>query len=235
MPIIKCIYNMWYIKNIYWILEFKDFLISLDSVVSNKVYCNIFCQSSENKASSEILIISYYDLYHSDPIYWESITFSIDIYASNPPIFESELYNFTVNMWSNAIYILPNASDLDGDSFTTSVDGNNSFWVKINPLNMQQLVIYSSLLGPLATDTDYIIGIKLKDSTEAYTLNNFKITVPKYVNPYFDFIRDVKLNTKGISQISYKVNSKFSLNDLAYHISALDWNTNSLVPWIEQE
>ena len=60
-----------------------------------------------------ILIFYYTDSYHQDVLFLNNVTLSVNLFESEPPVFDSPLKNVNTNRWQNAEIILPSFSDPD--------------------------------------------------------------------------------------------------------------------------
>ena len=63
--------------------------------------------------SLEKLVFYYTDYYHQDALFMKNITLSVYLFASEPPIFDSELSIIFANRWQNQEIVLPSVSDPD--------------------------------------------------------------------------------------------------------------------------
>ena len=69
--------------------------------------------SNKISESLEKLVFYYTDYYHQDALFMKNITLSVYLFASEPPIFDSELSIIFANRWQNKEIVLPSVSDPD--------------------------------------------------------------------------------------------------------------------------
>ena len=125
-------------------------------------------------------------------------------------------------------------SDPENDPFSINVIGNNSYWVTFAAPNLSKydISVDTSLLGLLEEDTKYTIEIKLEDTTEAYIIYYWNITVLHYSIPYFDFIPNVDIRNFKNENIYYRINTYFNIFENDYKIHAEECYTKNIIPWI---
>ena len=92
-------------------------------VVSSFAIFNITLNSSQvllqpNYVSDEpvFLVFYYTDSYHQDALFWSNLSLSVNIFDSEPPVFNSPIENIHVNRCQNAEIKLPRVSDPDTQS-----------------------------------------------------------------------------------------------------------------------
>ena len=73
----------------------------------------VLIQSNAISDSIEDLKFFYTDSYHQDASFWMNTTLSVYLFASEPPVFDSELSNIQADRWQNKEIILPTVSDPD--------------------------------------------------------------------------------------------------------------------------
>ena len=187
-----------------------------------------------NETSLENITLSYYDSYHSDPTLRNILTLEMNVFVSEPPNFISEPNSITLQMWSKYIYKLPNVSDPENDPFSINVIGNNSYWATFATPNSSKydISIDTSLLGLLEEDTKNTIEIKLEDTTGAYIVYYWNITVLHYSIPYFDLIPNVSIMNFKNENINYRINTYFDIFQNDYKIYAEECYTKNIIPWI---
>ena len=187
-----------------------------------------------NVSSLENITLSYYDSYHSEPTLWNIHTLEMNVFISEPPNFISDPNFFTLQMWSKYIYKLPDVSDPENDPFFINVIGDNSYWVTFASPNSSKydISIDTSLLGLLEEDTKYTIEIKLEDTTGAFIIYYWNITVLHYSIPYFDLIPNVDILNLKNENIYYRINTYFDIFQSDYKIHAEDCYAKNIIPWI---
>ena len=207
--------------------------VFVSSTQQKNIYILVW-QGISNVSSLENITLSYYDSYHSDPSFWNILPLEMNVFVSEPPNFISDPNSITLQMWSKYIYKLPNVSDPENDPFSISVIGNNSYWVTFATPNSSKydISIDTSLLGLLEEDTIYTIEIKLEDTTGAFIIYNWNITVLHYSIPHFDLIHNVDLMNLKNENIYYKINTNFNIFQNDYKIHAEECYTGNIIPWI---
>ena len=238
--------------------EIKNITISLNDNENDTIFIkatstagiNVFISSTQQKntyiliwlglsnvSSLENITLSYYDSYHSDPTSWNILTLEINVFLSEPPNFISDLNSITLQMWSKYIYNLPNVSDPQNNTFFISVIGNNSYWVTFATPNSSKydISIDTSLLGLLEEDTIYTIEIKLEDTTGAFIIYYWNITVLHDSIPHFDLIQNVDIANFKNENIYYKINTNFNIFQNDYKILTEECYTGNIIPWITND
>ena len=137
-------------------------------------------------------------------------------------------------MWSKYDYILPDIFDPENNFFTIAVMGNNSYWVHLSTIiaSKYELTFDASLLGQLEEDTQYTIEIKLEDTTNAFTIYYINVNVLRYSTPYFEFIPDLDVKNIVYKSIAIPIGIMFNAINNELKIQAEEWNTHSLLSWI---
>ena len=104
-------------------LDFVIVKMSYSDAVSSYPIFNLSTFTTEillnsNKISENVenFTFSYTDSYHQDAIFFKNITLSIYLFASEPPIFNSELSRVFANRWQNQEIIFPSMSDPDSSN-----------------------------------------------------------------------------------------------------------------------
>ena len=191
-------------------------------------------QAENSLLSLESLTIFYYDSYHSEISYWNAVRIEINVFLSEPPIFLSTLDNLTVQAWSKFIYKLPNAYDPEDNAFSVSLIGDSFDWIQLSFSNnsIYEIEIDASLLGVLEKDTEYPIGLEIKDITGAFNTYYLYVIVFKFSTPYFDYIPNLNISNSKNENINYKINSNFDLKFNSLEIQAEEWNSDNAISWI---
>ena len=73
----------------------------------------VLLQSFKVSEYIENLVFFYTDLYHQDTLPWRNFTQSVNLFASEPPIFNSVISNIFADRWQNKVVVLPSVSDSD--------------------------------------------------------------------------------------------------------------------------
>ena len=103
-------------------MDQSDSVSSFVTFNSSLLSSQVLLQSNKISDNLEHLVFFYTDSYHQDASFWMNTTLSIYLFASEPPVFDSQLSNILVDRWQNKEIILPTMSDPDNP---------NSMYVKI--------------------------------------------------------------------------------------------------------
>ena len=91
----------------------SDSVSSFVTFNSSLFSSQVLLQSNVISDSIEDLVFFYTDSYHQDASFWMNTTLSVYLFASEPPVFDSELSNVQADRWQNKEIILPTFSDPD--------------------------------------------------------------------------------------------------------------------------
>ena len=91
----------------------SDSVSSFVTFNSSLFSSQVLLQSNVISDSIEDLVFFYTDSYHQDASFWMNTTLSVYLFASEPPVFDSELSNVQADRWQNKVIILPTFSDPD--------------------------------------------------------------------------------------------------------------------------
>ena len=91
----------------------------------------VLCDSCSKSQSS--IKLKFTDKYHQDNQYWIQTEINVNIFATEPPQFVTNLENIIVNLWNNDqnVYKLPEISDIDSRSFNVSLAKDIPNWIHI--------------------------------------------------------------------------------------------------------
>ena len=106
----------------------NDSINSYIAFNSSLYSCQVVILSNKSSDSIEDLLFFYTDSYHQDSSFWMNITLSVYLFASEPPVFDSELNSIQANLWQNKEITLPTISDPDNP---------NSRYVKIKIMQIK--------------------------------------------------------------------------------------------------
>ena len=73
----------------------------------------IVIEANTNEPTQSELVILYTDYYHMDPSMWNNITLIINLFLSEPPIFNGSLSNINLNRCQGETIQLPPYYDPD--------------------------------------------------------------------------------------------------------------------------
>ena len=91
----------------------SDFVSSYITFDKKTSISQIFLNSNAISEDPVILIFYYTDSYHQDESFINNVTLSVNLFESEPPVFDSPLKNVNANRWQNTEIILPSFSDPD--------------------------------------------------------------------------------------------------------------------------
>ena len=182
----------------------------------------LIVQADDDANSQTNIVLKYTDKYHQDSVYWKNLTILIDIFATEPPRYESPLQNISISacIWSN--FTLPVATDSEGDSFTTSLDTTTPEW--INLIDSNTLEICPSKYNLTAILSSQIVSIKLLDSTNALSVYSFYLNIDTSMLVKFDHVENVEIYFSEIYMIQTGIKN-------ARSISLVDWLNEKLISW----
>ena len=224
-------------KTFYSNIEFTDIeadRVSLKYTYNNLV--NIFIRETPNKnlnfdiimqtetvsQTPTVLEFSYTDSYHQDNQYWTWINVTVFLFASEPPTFDNSLNNISISRWSPYNYLLPHVTEPDGQNFTVRLTDSTPSWIELT--NNSTLRI-----SPLKQQTNQVesvqVEIVLTDETNAFSKYALNVTLQPYFSPQFGAIETI-----SSSDLANGVILNFTL---ANHINAVDWNSNSILSWLQ--
>ena len=90
--------------------EQVDSFVTFDKTTNTS---QVLLQSNVVSESVINLLFFYTDSYHQDLSFWNNFTISVNLFASEPPVFNSALENVHTNRWHNLLVQLPSISDPD--------------------------------------------------------------------------------------------------------------------------
>ena len=91
----------------------SDSVSSFVTFNSSLFSSQVLLQSNVISDSIEDLVFFYTDSYHQDGSFWMNTTLSVYLFASEPPVFDSQLSNIQADRWQNKEITLPSISDPD--------------------------------------------------------------------------------------------------------------------------
>ena len=99
----------------YTIIKMKEsnLISSFASFNTSLFLSQVLIQSNIISDSIEDLVFFYSDSYHQDGSFWMNTTLSVYLFASEPPVFDSQLSNIQADRWQNKEITLPTTSDPD--------------------------------------------------------------------------------------------------------------------------
>ena len=94
-------------------MDQSDSVSSFVTFNSSLLSSQVLLQSNVISDSIEDLVFFYTDSYHQDASFWMNTTLSVYLFATEPPVFDSQLSNIQADRWQNKEIILPTISDPD--------------------------------------------------------------------------------------------------------------------------
>ena len=161
----------------------------------------LIVQANDGANTQTNVVLKYTDKYHQDAVYWKNLTISIDIFATEPPRYESPLQNISISACNWANFTLPVATDSEGDSFTTSLDTTTPEWINLIDSNTLEICPLKSNLTTILSSQ--IVSIKLLDSTNASCVYSFYLNIDTSMLVKFDHVEDIEIYFSEV----YKLNN----------------------------
>ena len=87
----------------------------------------------------------------------------------------------------------------------------------------------------MAVDTNYVIKIKIIDSTGSFTIYDLNVTVLKFIYPYFNNINSITLSNLKAWEIDLSIISEFDISNFDLQIQAYEWSTKNNLQWIQNK
>ena len=167
-----------------------------------------------------ILEFSYTDSYHQDNQYLTLMNFIVNLFASEPPIFDSSLTNISISRWLPYNYLLPHVTEPDGQNFTIQLADSTPGWIELTNNTLR--------ISPFKQQTNQIeivqVEIVLTDETNAFSKYAMNVTLQPYFSPQFGAIEII--NSSDL--VNGVILNITSLN----YINAIDWSSNSSLSWL---
>ena len=182
----------------------------------------LIVQANDGANTQTNVVLKYTDKYHQDAVYWKNLTISIDIFATEPPRYESPLQNISISACNWAKFTLPVATDPEGDSFTTSLDLTTPGWINLIDSNTLEICPLKSNLTAILSSQ--IVSIKLLDSTNASSVYSFYLNIDTSMLVKFDHVENVEIYFSEIYMLQTDIKN-------ARSISLVDWLYEQLISW----
>ena len=90
--------------------QYISFMISLNQT---SLSGTLFLQASTTSSKPVALLISYTDSYHKELSLWKNFTLNYNIFASEPPVFVTNLEDIKLDRWHSKTIQLPQFYDPD--------------------------------------------------------------------------------------------------------------------------
>ena len=167
------------------------------------------------------LEFSYTDSYHRDNQYWTWLNVTVNLFASEPPIFDSSLDNILISRWSFSNYLLPHVTEPDGQNFTIQLADSTPNWIEL--INNSTLKI-SPLEQQITQVKTVQVEILLTDETNAFSKYAMNVTLQPYFSPQFGAIETIN-SSDLVNGVILNITSP-------NYINAVDWSSNSSLSWL---
>ena len=168
-----------------------------------------------------ILEFSYTDFYHQDNQYLTLFNVTVNLFASEPPIFDSNLTNITISRWSNYDYLLPHITEPDGQGFTVQLSNSTPRWIEL----IENSKIRVSPVKQQITHNEIVAAeIVLTDDTNAFSKYILSVTLQTYLTPKYEIIETIS-SSYLIDGIELSVTSPSQVN-------VIDWNSGLILSWL---
>ena len=230
--------------NVYVVVdELKNFTIKFSDVEGDNVLLNIaspgslhayahiyqsnstyllIVQADQDANTLTSIVLTYTDFYHQDAIFWQSITMNVNIFASEPPKYATSLQNVTISACDWVNITLPTATDLDGDSFTTSFGYSVPDWIKL--IDSGTLHVCPSQSNIQKGTPSQPVDIVLRDTTGAYTNNTFYVNLDTSMLVEFPAMKDISV------YYSKQYSAKLDIQN-AKDVHLVDCTSSQAIEW----
>ena len=198
------------------------------STLSSMIYLN--CDDSSLNQTQ--IKLSYTDRYHMNDSNWQILSFKVNIFVSEPPIFTENIETIYFSRWSSTLISrkLPSIYDPDSSSFSISLLNNSLNFIYITSINENGETVYFINIDCSYKDSWYSAGeflnltLILSDDSRAFTEYQVYINLSYNSVIKFDHINDVNINLSQSANFSLNIgNAKFKVKE---------WETNEDINWI---
>ena len=168
------------------------------------------------------LVVKYTDVYHQDPSDTMNITFTLNLFSIEPPVFQEQLSPLNANTWADFYITLPNIVDPNGLRWGVSLDQSAQSWVIYNQNNSLTL-----LTSRLSLNTSEVMNIRIRITNEdnAWTEYNQTVTVDPLISPVFGTINNLTVSANTVTEFDYVFTGSSA-------VTAVDWQTNATISWV---
>ena len=167
-----------------------------------------------------ILEFSYTDFYHQDTQYWTSFNISVNLFASEPPIFDNNLTNISISRWSNFDYLLPHITEPDGHNFAVQLSNSTPSWIEL--INNNTIRV-SPIKHQIIQNEVVPVEIVLTDDTNALSKYILNMILLPYSSPQYGNIEAISSDL--INGVELNVTSPSPVN-------SVDWSSGSILLWL---
>ena len=194
----------------------------VQSVTNSNSDYYIILQANNASDVSVDLVVNYTDIYHHDISDYMSITFSLNLFAVDPPVFDGQLKPLNINRWTNFNINLPNIIDPNELKWTVSLGKSTPSWVKLSSNNLLSLYTSDSSLNiPEVMN----ITIRITNSQRAWTEYNQTIFSESLSLPSFSPQNNFTVNINSVTGFDFNTTGNFT-------IFVVDWLTNVTISWV---
>ena len=168
-----------------------------------------------------ILEFSYTDFYHQDIQYLTLFNVTVNLFASEPPIFDESLANISISRWSNYDYLLPHIAEPDGQNFTVQLSNSTPSWIEL----IDNSTIRVSPIKQQKSQSETVsVEIVLTDDTNAFSKYILNVTLLLNLTPKYEIIETIS-SSYLIDGIELSVTSPSPVN-------VIDWNSGLILSWL---
>ena len=181
---------------------------------------NVIMQTETASQIPAILEFSYTDFYHQDNQYLTLLNITINLFESEPPIFDSSLTNILISRWSNYDYLLPNITEPDGQNFTVQLSNSTPSWIEL--INNSTINI-SPIMQQTSKSETVSVEIVLTDETNAFSKYILNVTLLPYLSPQYEIIKNIYINIFD-GAVLYVISPS--------PVNVVDWSSDSILSWL---
>ena len=198
---------------------------------------NVIIQAENASQTPAILEFSYTDFYHQDIQYLTLFNITVNLFASEPPIFDSNLTNISISRWSNYDYLLPHITEPDGQNFTVQLSNLTPNWVKLFNNSMIRI---SPIKQQTSQSETVSVEIMLTDETNAFSKYILNVTLQPNLSPQYEIIKNIYIDLfdkvalrvispNPVNVVDWRSDSKLSW---LYFNNVVDWRSDSKLSWL---
>ena len=182
---------------------------------------NVIMQTETVSKTPVVLEFSYTDTYHKDNQYLTLFNATVNLFASEPPIFDSNLTKISISRWSNFEYLLPHITDPDGQGFTVHLSNSTPNWIALID---NSTIRVTPIKQPTSQSETVSVEIVLTDDTNAFSKYILNVTLLPYQCPQYENIVSIS-SSDLIDGVALNITSPNPVN-------AVDWSSDSILSWL---
>ena len=194
-------------------------MISLNQTTSNGT---MYIQANNASSEPAEIMISYTDSYHKDLTMWKNFTLTYNLFVSEPPVFKTNPQNIELNRCASTSVEMPQFYDPDTDDsgyvifiikcyssdVTVSLSSGTPSWITLNSNNS---IFFNTTNNKVKIDDLTTVSIKLTDSTNAFMIYSFNVTVDSFVQPSLPEVDDMHFPWPILTSVLIQVQSMFNV------------------------